>query len=472
MTRPPPKTPVLDFLRSIPVPVRWGLVLGWVILFFQSGFLSLTNGYDGTRWFGVALAAGVLLFAKRARAPSGWFASSWAIIAVGILSALLSANPALSLREPLLWGALLLAAPRIAAAPRGSLAALGTALVVVQLAWAADLVGFWLQAISRDEAFHPYRAFIGFENPRMLNQLQSWLLPTATLLCLRFRGARGWRYLFWFLLITSWCQLWLSGGRGTMLGIAAGVAVAAVLFGREGRRFALAHAWPAAVGFALYQGFFRLLWPSESVGMFARSSAGSGREEIWPAAWQMFLDAALLGQGPQAFGWGPSVFRSPHNTPLQLLAEWGLVGTGVIVAAVLFGLYSVVRRLRGSRAHPGRGRARSVHRAWIMTLSVATISAAVAGQATGILISPLSHMGALIVLVLWIRTHGVPRAPLAPAAVHRLPAGLLAVALVALVALGVLVPDLELPFLGRMALEDPTAGLGLNLSPRFWINGL
>lgn len=459
MTRPPTKTPLLDFLRAIPVPVRWGLVLAWVFLFFQSGFLGLATGYDGTRYFGIAVAAGLLLFAKTARVPCGWFAFVWAIIGVGVLSALLSANPAMSLREPLLWGALLLAAPRIAAAPRGSLAALGSALVVVQTVWAVDLAAFWLQAVTRDEAFHHYRAFIGFENPRMLNQLQSWIIPVATLLCLQFRGARPWRWLFWFLLVTTWCQLWLSGGRASMLGLAAGVTIAAVLFGRPGRRFALAHAWPAALGLALYQGFFRLLWPGESVGMFARSSPGSGRETIWPEAWQMFLDAPLLGQGPQSFGWGPSVFRSPHNTPLQLLAEWGLVGTGVILAAVLFGLYCVVRRVRAGL--------RPTQREWVMALFASTISATVAGLATGVLISPLAHVGALIVLVLWIRVMGRPRVP-----VSRGPAALVALALLALVSLGVFFPDLELPLLGRMALEDPTAGLGLNLSPRFWINGL
>jgi O-antigen ligase len=70
---------------------------------------------------------------------------------------------------------------------------------------------------------------------------------------------------------------------------------------------------------------------------------GSGRIPLWLSAWEMFLDAPLLGHGPHTFvlfynsylqnlslpSWlsvDPRIVPWPHNLYLEVLAEQGIVG--------------------------------------------------------------------------------------------------------------------------------------------------
>ena len=87
------------------------------------------------------------------------------------------------------------------------------------------------------------------------------------------------------------------------------------------------------------------------------------RLPLWLAAWRMFLDAPLWGQGPYAFSiLGPTYLHAlalpnwlvidpryipwPHNLYLELLAERGVAGFGPVLALLVFALARAARGLR------------------------------------------------------------------------------------------------------------------------------
>jgi len=77
---------------------------------------------------------------------------------------------------------------------------------------------------------------------------------------------------------------------------------------------------------------------------------GSGRLELWRAAWAMFVDAPLFGHGPHTFGpLQASYFRTlhipfpvnapwVHNIYLEALCEQGAVGLMALVVLLIHGI--------------------------------------------------------------------------------------------------------------------------------------
>jgi O-antigen ligase len=92
--------------------------------------------------------------------------------------------------------------------------------------------------------------------------------------------------------------------------------------------------------------------------LFQVASGIEPRLELWCEAWWMFLDAPLLGAGLGQFAWhhflhlaagdataATGVFNHAHNIVLQLMAETGIVGTLIIVGAVV-GWLADLRRVK------------------------------------------------------------------------------------------------------------------------------
>ncbi|MBE0613432.1 MAG: O-antigen ligase C-terminal domain-containing protein [Burkholderiales bacterium] len=92
------------------------------------------------------------------------------------------------------------------------------------------------------------------------------------------------------------------------------------------------------------------------------------RWQIWLLAWRLFADAPLLGAGigefagtvfryglpPSLTHFGNQVWTSPHNLPLQLLAETGILGTFLALAGLFTWSWQIGRRYF-SKAQPAIG---------------------------------------------------------------------------------------------------------------------
>jgi O-antigen ligase len=101
-----------------------------------------------------------------------------------------------------------------------------------------------------------------------------------------------------------------------------------------------------------------LVFPgAQLVDKVIRSDYGtlSGRTPVWAAAWKLFLDAPVLGHGPQTFG----VFSQTsyvHNLYLEVLTERGGLGfatLGVLIASGLAGAWRLQRGASSDTAFLG-----------------------------------------------------------------------------------------------------------------------
>ena len=87
------------------------------------------------------------------------------------------------------------------------------------------------------------------------------------------------------------------------------------------------------------------------------SASSNNRWTWWGEAWQVFEERPLAGAGAASFGVArrpirrnESVVGEPHNTVLQFLAELGIVGLALALAAVAAGTLAARRTLRRAAA--------------------------------------------------------------------------------------------------------------------------
>lgn len=100
------------------------------------------------------------------------------------------------------------------------------------------------------------------------------------------------------------------------------------------------------------------------VGRFIHYWDGTGRIPLWLSAWEMFLDAPLLGKGPHTFvvfynsylhnlnlpSWlfvDPRIVPWAHNLYLEILAEQGIIGFTAF-GFLLFNVLSAARKVRNT----------------------------------------------------------------------------------------------------------------------------
>jgi O-antigen ligase len=76
-----------------------------------------------------------------------------------------------------------------------------------------------------------------------------------------------------------------------------------------------------------------------SAGQTTLNQMSSGRLDMWRSAWRAFLHRPLFGYGEGQMAWvapnAQDVYFQPHNIVLQLLLQWGLLGTALFGALAI-----------------------------------------------------------------------------------------------------------------------------------------
>lgn len=346
--------------------------------------------------------------------------------------------------------------------------------------YASEVVAIYVSALALgmqpgSDAFAP-----GFSNYRFLNHTQTISLPLLVLLCLLINPAqKKTRWACYGLTAFCFTLLFLTSGRGTFLGLVAGLAAALVLRGRHAAAFAKAMLFTASAGMAIYAVFFALVpmaFGLAPFGLISRvvertvSDPTSLRWPLWSRAAELIAAHPWLGAGPLHFAHSAvdgQLPAHPHDWILQIAAEWGLPALLCLVGAIGFSL----RRLVRSAAHIPAGDSdnHTILAAWIAT----GVAILVDGLVSGLLVMPVSQL--LIALYVgcatgWAMSVDVSGRAQRRPAIGRGLAAVLLVASVAAVVIGI-APDVRnRGSLAATPVKPPAWFHGM-YNPRFWLDG-
>jgi O-antigen ligase len=187
----------------------------------------------------------------------------------------------------------------------------------------------------------------GFVSIRYWSHIATWLLPLLPLAVLigPLQKQRLWRFFIGIGAALWWWIVFLSSSRGSMLGVAFGVLLVAVLIGRPAAPWLKVFFKYLAYGIVAWF-LLSVLIPSlllDEVSMRSLKSDTSGRMPLFIEAWRMSLVDFPFGLGPQSwltheiitesYRQSPK-FGHPHNMYLMWAAEYGwLLMIAILVLA-------------------------------------------------------------------------------------------------------------------------------------------
>lgn len=304
-----------------------------------------------------------------------------AMAGLALLSVGYANDKSLAIKEALKWLELLVALlvvvdlgrePAAARWIMGALFVAGAAEAsygVLQFATGAGPETFALQGALR--------AFGHFDQPNPFAGYLTTMLPLAVAMALTPANGRAFRWLALVACGLLAAGIGLSQSRGAWLGAAVAAVALLLLWSRTTRRLLVPCAVLAALGTALaFTGALpaaimdRLAQAIEYFGVFdvrtvevtSDNWAVVERMAHWQAGWSMFLDHPWLGVGagnyadayPRYFvGQWLEPLGHAHNYYLNMLAELGVIGGGLLLLLLGLAFRELGGRLVGSAAQAG-----------------------------------------------------------------------------------------------------------------------
>jgi putative inorganic carbon (hco3(-)) transporter len=441
------------------------LTMPWAAVFAER-----LNPHDVARM----LVSGVTVFAAWAwwQQASRWEARRrWeqgGLLAIAVLaaaSATTAARPVYAWLEVIAWVLLLMLVLVFARSPSSALQReLPPVLALAGLVSVVMELPRWAFFLADGRIAQPLDFGFMYMSARFFNHAQSVVLPLL-LLPLLLPAPRWARVAAWIGLCGGLALLWRTGGRGTLIGLAAAALVLPWLLREHAQRL-LRVLGAALLGATLVYGalFIVPAWAmglasahQDSLSTRVAEFGDGGRSYLWKRAMQTALLYPWLGSGPMHFAYGENrVAAHPHSSVLQLAAEWGLPATVLVLAA------AAVAVRRGLRAAGGAG-VDPQARTMFMVATAATLAGGVDSLVSGTMVMPVSQLWWCVALGVMLAARRETIRAAAPRPPWRAP---LAVGLVAmLIALSVLTY--------RLAVLPPTdlTTAYRNNVPRYWING-
>lgn len=215
---------------------------------------------------------------------------------------------------------------------------------------------------------HWNEAFVPYFNVRRYTNNLSVTIPALTAIWIWLsiqsaeptRHASLWKTVTFLSLCGLWSVLFWAGSRAPALAIACAVLVI-FLVGQPYRRLIVKGSlYPAVIGSIVSLFLPR---PTGAFGTWSRlldtgryeslNRLGSNRIQVWSEAWRLFLENPWFGNGHGQFPLQESIpknirYLSPHNFPLEVLHDFGLVG-GLSIMAIVYG--GIIKMLLHARKH-------------------------------------------------------------------------------------------------------------------------
>ena len=306
-----------------------------------------------------------------------------------------------------------------------------------------------------------------FSNRRFFGQVASMLMPLLAYPLLRGGLSRSAQAALLLLLAVWWMLVIVSGTRGTWMALAVAAGVLMVVPCRAGVRWLGIQGGALGLGVLLYAGLFLWLpsWLGQNAAQesrWANLATLNGREVLWALAWVQIQAHPWLGIGPMHLAAIRNDFGAhPHNTILQLAAEWGLPALLALIVPVGVGVMRLLARLRGQAALPNF---------LLVCLAASLLAASAQSMVDGVIVTPYTQTLLALVsgwtLGMYFRTAvGPPTVP----DTRLLQLGVPAISILALVMLlnGIFPEALHRAEVTRTYVE---AG-NLLVPPRYWAVG-
>lgn len=321
--------------------------------------LMASSFHDNQRLVELLLIGLVLLYSIASKSRGLPFKNNktklygfYALITLAIISAYLAKSPRHAFNEISLFAGLSYLSMLVVRWYHEDNALLVKRLIYVFWAGAAlYMVSFYVGYIT-STIFNTAKVWpallTGFSSIRSFNQYQLWGLGLITLplLTVDFKNIAT-RRLLHVGLICWWVILFYSASRGILLAWLFGILMAAIAYKKLAWPFIRLQLMHMVVGFLSYQLLFTFIPNLRGVALVTGSvlrSTTSDRVELWKLSINLIKDHPIFGIGPMHFAWVNNTVAHPHNSVLQLMAEWGLPAALIILALAGYGFVYWLKR--------------------------------------------------------------------------------------------------------------------------------
>lgn len=219
---------------------------------------------------------------------------------------------------------------------------------VIYVIWASILlymlsfyVGYISAAISKTALDWP-RPNRGFSSIRSFNQYQLWTIGLITLPILAFNIKQTTKFWLTVALTCWWVLLFYSASRGVLLAWLVGMLTTTYAYKKLAKPFLRLQLLSISTGFIAYYAIFKLLptlLKQNIVTNTVLRKTVSDRTELWDTCYKLIDSHPFVGVGPMHYFAYNSNSTHPHNSVLQLAAEWGLPATFIMVGIAVTGFY-------------------------------------------------------------------------------------------------------------------------------------
>lgn len=243
--------------------------------------------------------------------------------------------------------------------------------------------------------------FTGFSNIRAFNQYQLWSLGLITLPLLTFElsnNVRRWLYIaltFW------WVLLFYSASRGALIAWLIGTIITAVIYKKLAWPLIRIHLINLVSGYFTYVLLFEIIPKlNESTlvtGTILRETT-SDRMDLWHKAFTLAMEAPWLGVGPMHYAWYSTTNAHPHNSVLQLAAEFGMPATLIVLATTGYGAVAWLKQFNIHRL----GVASAFDKNLTVILLFTIVTNALYSLVDGVIVMPISQIMMFVMIGLLV----------------------------------------------------------------------
>jgi putative inorganic carbon (hco3(-)) transporter len=202
-------------------------------------------------------------------------------------------------------------------------------------------VGYIVAFINKTPMQWP-QPLIGFTSIRSFNQYQLWSIGLIALPLLAFDIKQSTKRWLMVALTFWWVLLFYSASRGVLVAWLVGMILTTLIYKKLAWPFLKLQMVSISTGFVAYYALFKLLPSLQQQSVALRTvlrDSTSDRIELWDICIKMMEYHPFVGVGPMHYYWYTKVGTHPHNSVLQLGAEWGIPATLIMLCIAGYGFY-------------------------------------------------------------------------------------------------------------------------------------